>query len=326
MAVKKGGKTWLLYGCFGCLGVAAFLIMIVVGFVGIAFMQMGPEDLQQETITPVLPSQAILPGSLEFVPGRPAAAGLELQEPQAVVDGNPAGGRVILDAQHGGFEIEPGEPGEPLRLEASYDRNAYDLEEILEAGEDGSWVYRINFRRKAGSGFLGAIQQLIWGDSPSVKVVLPVDVPLDLEVRASQGGLKMELGGLWLRTAEIHFSQGGFLMSVSRPLREPMERLSITGSMGGFATARLGNASPRILDINFSMGGGVLGLRGAWRNDSRVSISSSMGGGRVLLPMDVAIEGIELSKPRPKSTLELPLPTLIFTMSGSSLDNLEFDD
>jgi hypothetical protein len=167
---------------------------------------------------------------------------------------------------------------------------------------------------------------MIWGTSPTVKVVLPVDVPLDLDVRASQGGLEMELGGLWLRTAEIKFSQGGVFMAVSQPLREPMERLSISGSMGGLATSNLGNASPRVLDIDFTMGGGVLGLRGAWRNDSQVSIAASMGGGRVLLPKDVAIEGVETSTPRPKSTLELPLPTLRFTVSESTLENLEFDD
>ena len=326
MTAKKSGSKWFLYSCFGCLGLAAFLIMIVVGVVGIAYMQVAPQDIQEESITPELPSQAISPGSVELAPGGPAAADLPEQQPRLEANGIPAGGRIIVDAQQGGFEIEPGKPGEPLRLEASYDKNAYELEEILEAGEDGAWIYRINFRRKAESGFLGAIQQMIWGATPSAKLVLPVDVPLDLDVRTSQGGLEMELGGLWLRTAEIKFSQGGVYMSVSQPLREPMEHLSISGSMGGVAMAKLGNASPRILDIDFSMGGGVMGLRGAWRNDSQVSISASMGGGRVLLPMDVAIEGIELDKPRPSSTLELPLPTLRFTVSKSTLENLEFDN
>ncbi|MCZ6746295.1 MAG: hypothetical protein O7C74_03645, partial [Acidobacteria bacterium] len=272
MTAKKSGSKWFLYSCFGCLGLTAFLVMIVVGVVGVAYMQVGSEEVQQETITPELLSQAISPGSVELAPGSPAAADLPEQQPRVEADGIPAGGRIILEVQQGGFEIEPGKPGEPLRLEASYDKNAYELEEVLETGADGAWIYRVNFRQTSGVGFMAAIRQMLGGAKPFVKMVLPVDVPLDLEVKVSQGGLEMDVGGLWLRTADIRFQQGGLAFSVATPLREPMEHLSISGSMGGFAALKLGNASPRILDLDFSMGGGFFDLRGEWRNDSRVSV------------------------------------------------------
>jgi hypothetical protein len=326
MTNKKSGGRWFLYSFFGCLGLAAFLAMIAVGVVGIAYMQVGAEEIQKKTITPELPSAVISPRSVELVPRSSAAADSSLPEAPPGVDGLAAAGRIIMDAQQGGFEIEPGKPGEALRLEASYDKNAYELEEDLEADEEGVWTYRINFRRTGGGGLMAAIRQMVGGVKPSVRVILPVDVPLELEVRASQGGLEMDLGGLWLRTADIQFQQGGVSLAFSQPLREPMDRLTLNGSMGGFAALKLGNASPRTLDLDFSMGGGFLDLRGEWRNDSQISISASMGGGEVRLPRDVAIEGLELDKPRPGSTLELPLPTLRFTVSKSTLENLEFND
>ena len=326
MTAKTGGRKWFLYSCFGCLGLMAFLVMIVVGLFGIAYVGINSEEVQRDTITPEIPSAAISPGSIELTPPDSAAAGQAAPQLDTEPAPIPVAGRVILEAAQAGFEIEPGRPGEPLRLEASYDKNAFELEEILEAGEEGGWRYRVNFRRTAGSGLMATLRQIVGGAKPMVKVFLPMDVPLDLEVKASQGGGEMDLGGLWLRTAAIKIQQGGMAISIAEPLREPMEHLSINASMGGFAAIKLGNASPRQLDIDFSMGGGLLDLRGAWRDDAQVNISASMGGGEVRLPRDVAIEGLELDRPRPSSTPELPLPTLKFTVSKSSLENLEFND
>jgi hypothetical protein len=105
-----------------------------------------------------------------------------------------------------------------------------------------------------------------------------------------------------------------------------MDHLSVNGSMGGVVIMGVGKASPRTLDISFTMGGGVIDLRGPWQNDADISISASMGGGKVVLPRDLAIEGIDLETPRPQATAELPLPTLRFDISESSRKSLEFSE
>jgi hypothetical protein len=220
--------------------------------------------------------------------------------------------------------VEPGVPGEALRVEASYDKTSYVLEETVDTAEDGTWIYRVHFERKGGWGFMNALRQMVGGTAPRVKVLLPPDVPLALEASTSQGGLELELGGLWLRTAEINFQQGGAEIQFSEPLRSPMEHLSVKGAMGGVALMGVGKASPSKLDLGFSMGGGFFDLTGPWQNDADISISASMGGGQVQLPSGLAIEGLDAEFSRAQANPEVPLPTLRFDVSPSTLESLEF--
>ena len=114
------------------------------------------------------------------------------------------------------------------------------------------------------------------------------------------------------------------MLSVGEPLRAPMDRLAISASMGGAAVRSLGNASPRKLDVEFSMGGMDLDLEGHWMQDSEISISNSMGGGSVHLPRGVNIVGVSThERVRAPEDPETKLPTLTFTISGSR-DDLEF--
>lgn len=170
-----------------------------------------------------------------------------------------------------------------------------------------------------------ALRQMVGGTSPVVKVLLPPDVPLDLEATTSQGGLELELGGLWLRTAEIEFQQGGAEISFSEPLRSPMEHLSVNGAMGGVALMGVGKASPRKLDLSFSMGGGFFDLSGPWQNDADISISASMGGAQVQLPSGLPMEGLDVEFSRAPVDQEVPLPTLRFDISPSTMESLEFN-
>ena len=104
-----------------------------------------------------------------------------------------------------------------------------------------------------------------------------------------------------------------------------MERLSIVGSMGGFEASSLGNASPRELEVDFSMGGMDLDLRGRWAGDSDISLRSSMGGGVLRLPRDVRIEGLATSRIGDPTETEVEPPTLRFSVS-SDMGNLEILD
>ena len=227
------------------------------------------------------------------------------------------------------IRIEPGSPGQPIRVEASYDKSTSTLEEDFEPGVDGPWTYTLTFRRTSNTGFFTRMFEGFAGKSAKVKIFLPPDVPLDLDFDLSQGEAVARLGGLWLTNASVEFSQGGMDLSIDEPLKEPIERLAIKGSMGGGNLQMLGNASPRQLEVDFSMGGMGLDLRGRWVRDADIRIHSSMGGAGVRLPDNVVIEGLEHAKgadrprPTPQASKEIPIPVLKFSVS-SEMGEIEF--
>ena len=285
---EGGGKKWLAYGCMGCAGVVVVLLLIVAGVFGTAWVGVKNEQVSERRFEP----EIVGPTGEQAKPGR-----------------------VVLRMNSGQFLVNPARPGESLRVEASFDEQSYELTERFEQ-DDERWTYEVEFERK-GSMAMSLLKMMVGGDGPSIEVFLPLDVPLELVMVIRQAGSEIDLGGLWLTEAEIEFNQGGFALEVSRPLREPMDSLSIRGSMGGFAAAKLGNASPRRLEVESRMGGMDLGLRGEWVTDSEISISTSQGGASVRLPRDVNIVGIEEGRMAPPGQDELPRPTLTFSVSSN---------
>jgi hypothetical protein len=147
---------------------------------------------------------------------------------------------------------------------------------------------------------------------------------MTLEAAIAQGGASVELGGLSLTSADFDVSMGGLELSVGEPTRAPMERFRAKLSMGGGEIRSLGNASPRELSVEYSMGGLLLDLTGGWRTDSEITLRGSMGGAQVELPRDVRVEGVpDRTFPLPEKT-EVPVPTLRFTTS-SQMGEVEFD-
>lgn len=274
----------------GCLGLIVILVL-AGGFLGISAKR-------------AVDRQAVEDVSLQ------AAAGSG-----GMADAGP--GRVVLDLRHGSFELEPAPPGQGVTVTAQYDTNSYELVDELSVLPDGRWEYRVGFRSRIS--LVQAVLMDIVGDTPDpeVTIKLPKDVPLDLDVTTDMGGVQAELGGLWLRTASFHFDKAGFELNVSEPLREPMESLTIGGSMGGVEAVGLGNASPQRLDLDCRMGGVELDLRGEWRNDSDVRVDVDMGGVAVIVPRDVDVTGAEVqgaSLLRVEEP-EVPLPVLRLDLS-----------
>jgi hypothetical protein len=173
------------------------------------------------------------------------------------------GGRVRLVLGEGEFRLRPAGPGEGLHARAEYDSTRHRLTELFTVLPDSTWEYHLDCRQVGSSSFL---KQLFGGERNNAKVTvyLPAEVPIDLVLEGRRGGCDADLGGLWLRTGDIRFHQGGIELEFSSPLREPMESLRLQARMGGIAAKRVGNASPRALDIDCAMGGGDFDLRGAW--------------------------------------------------------------
>ena len=312
MAEGKSGPSWLKIVGLGCLGLVGLLLLAVAVVVGIAWFAVDPGEIESSELNPELAAPAAPgPPSEEFAPVTPPA------------DGD-AVGRVVLELSHSEFIVRPAAAGEPLRVKASYDRRDYELHETLdEEPADGGWTYRVSFRR-TGTGLIVPLKELLSGKKPKVEIELPRDLRIDLDATISRGALEMELGGLWLRDAQLRFDQGGAVVAVSEPTREATRKVTIEMSMGGLAVRKLGNASPRELSVEYRMGGMALDLGGAWLNDAEIRISGDMGGGQVAVPGDVEIEGIDVAgeiavELRP----EIARPTLRFTTVSSS-GELEF--
>jgi len=300
------GKKWFLYGCFGCLGIVALIVLVGGILAATALSGVRAEKLQQRVLTRELPHSPAASGAEDVAPAVP---------PRAV----PASGRVVLDLARAEFHIEPARAGESMRVEANYDESTFELTESFEERDGVPWTYEVRFRGR-GSGLMNALRMMFGATQPEVRIFLPADVPLELELTLDQGGANVDLGGLWLTEADLSLEQGGFQIDVDRPLRQPMERLALHGSMGGMQVSRLGNASPRRLDVEFSMGGLELDLRGEWVTDSVITLNASMGGVVLRLPTDVVIEGLETDRIRLPEDREIDLPTLRFDATSSMGD------
>jgi len=293
MSEKRGCfKT----GCMGCLGllVAGFVVTGILVLVGWASSR--HKDMQDRSLTATA-AEAPVGADTTLVPEG--------------FDWRAHPGKVVLKMSHGGFVVSPAEEGEGLSAHARFDAEAYTIGEKFDVEADSTWVYSIEFYRHMGGMqalFRGMFMQ---GNQPRVEVELPRDVPLALEADVAMGGAEMELGGLWLTSADLHGNKGGFSLAFSRPLREPMERMALSGSMGGLELVRAGNASPRSLDIDWRMGGGDIDLKGDWRNDCHAVFSIRMGGMSVTLPQDIEVDGAASSTPSIAAPdRESPLPVL----------------
>jgi hypothetical protein len=295
---ERSGRKWLTCGCLGCLAIVVVVLLIVVSVFGTAWVGVRNEQVAERTLEPRLPA------------GDPAAT---------ETGGKP--GRVVLNLRAGEFIIRPARQGESLHVEARYDERTYDLRERFDPGGE-RWTYELDFEGK-GTMMLGILKAIVGGTGSRLEIYLPTDVPLELAVDIRQGGSEVDLGGLWLTSGEINYSQGGFALEFSEPTREPVESLVIHGSMGGFAAAGLGDASPRRLDVECRMGGMDLDLRGKWVADSDITIRTSQGGGAVRLPRGVEIIGLDTSGVGLRGRDETPGPTLTFSVS-SQQGELEF--
>jgi hypothetical protein len=322
MAESRRSKEWLRYGCGGCL---VFLLLGAVAsavMLGIVFVGGGSGEVEERTLAPDVPVPPVPAGE---VSAGEVSAGESLGEEAPLPPSGPAGvGRVILDVQQAEFFVEPGPPGESLRVQARYDREACELREELDPAGEPGWVYRVRFYCERRS-LLQNMRSWFGEKKEKVRVFLPPDQPLALEIRGSQGGTILELGGLWLTSLEVDFQMGGLVMAVGSPLREPLESMSLSGSMGGLVANSLGNASPRRLEVDYRMGGMELDLRGQWVTDADIEIDLRMGGGNVTLPEGVRIEGVPSAPSALVPAAEIPPPTLRFTTNAVQ-GNLEFSD
>jgi hypothetical protein len=289
-------------GCFkGCaIGCGAFLVLLLVGgaiMAGLAWRSLN--------------RGAHVSGEIHASSDTTAGAVAEPLTDRAARLTTTHGGTVKLNLGEGEFRLRPAAPGEGLHANAEFDTEVHRVGETLAVLPDSTWEYNLEFSQTMPS-LQSFFRGLLGGKKDArITVYLPPEVPVDLVVRAQNGACEADFGGLWLRTADLQFQRGGIEIEFSSPLREPMDSLRLIARMGGVAADRVGNASPRALDIDCAMGGADIDLRGNWRGDCDARASVRMGGMSLRVPADMRVETSgETTSKLNVSNPEVPGPVL----------------
>jgi hypothetical protein len=217
-------------------------------------------------------------------------------------------GKVVLSLSSAMVMLAAGPPGGPLRVESSFDPDVYTLMHQYQEGDADDWTYRVDFHEKTVL-HISVIGIWLGKRSPVVTVLIPPDLPFDLEARMKGGYLVVDFAGLAVSNADVELNRGVLQLSVSDSLDVPMERLKVRSQIGSMLMDRIGNASPAALDVQHRVGAARVDLRGSWRSDSDIDLQVAFATGELRLPDNVRIYGVG-RRLEPPVERELRLPTL----------------
>ena len=276
----RAGK---IVGCtlIGCLGLPVALALMLGGVVVFDRMAAKPADPHFQELEQAVPgSSAPYRGSetdgeartVEALPG-----GVELPATASP-------GVLHLDVSAAELRIEPIPAGEPIRIEADYDRGAFELEHAMHEGGDG-WEYRVRFAPRS---WLGSFSREEVDNR--LRIGIPAGVPFRIEGRVRLAESDIELGGLSVTAVDLEAGIGDHTIGFLEPTPEPLESFVIDGSIGSLDLFDLGNGSPHEIRITQSVGELSLDLGGDWRNDSLVRLDVGVGELRVDRPTTARVE------------------------------------
>lgn len=268
-----------IFGCtlLGCLGfpVAVALLLGVVVVLGKASER--PSDPEFESVEQAIPAA-------EPTGTRGGALPLEASPGEGQILPARAAGVLRLDISAAEVRVDPIPAGESLRVEADYDRGAFELEKRMQEGPDG-WEYTIEFRPRS---WLGSFSRE--NVDNRIKIGIPEDVPLRIEGRVRLAENDMELGGLHLLSLDLETGVGEHAIGFGRPTVRPVESIKLDGGVGQLDLYGLGNASPLSMRVSQSIGELHLDLEGAWRNDSEIVVDMGVGELDVERPLTARVE------------------------------------
>ena len=236
------------------------------------------------------------------------------EEPQQHLlshDAPPAGlrrGKIVLSLSSAMVILAAGPPGGPLRVESNFDPDVYTLGQHYQEGDDNGWTYRLDFHEKRLL-HISVIGIWLGKQSPVVTVLIPPDLPFDLETTMKGGYLVMDFAKLALSSADVELNRGVLQVFVSDPMDVPMESLRVRSRIGTMRLDQVGNASPTRLDVHHRHGVAQLDLDGRWRADAEVDFRVTFATSELQLPDNVRIQGLGRPLELP-SGREIPLPTL----------------
>jgi hypothetical protein len=288
-------------------GAVLFVLGIVLGLV--AFLQGPPDPVPTEKSfeQPLAAASREAEGSGEATdPGEAETSGEAGTGEQIASDAPPLA--VRLDLEAGEFTIEPTALGRAIQVHAEYDESLYRLEQefdpdpnrgdrfTLRYGSRGAW-------RHLRLGLFALRQEIVDSDRsdrrhrharrdvPSrVRVELPVNVPMRLELRVEKGEANIDLSGLSLVQLVVEHAMGEMDLDIDEPNPVPMDELTLSSKMGEARLSGLGNAGAEFLEFRGRMGSFELHFDGAWQTDLEAFVQVTMGDAMLRVPRQVRLD------------------------------------
>ncbi len=127
------------------------------------------------------------------------------------------------------------------------------------------------------------------GDMNRLDLQLGPDVPLTLDLKFGAGQADIDLGGLALQNVRIATGASRGDVRFSAPTKGTCEAVELQVGAAQMNVTGLGNASPRMLDVQGGAGEVNLDFSGAWRNDAVATFKLGMGGLRLDVPRGVGL-------------------------------------
>ena len=276
----SGLKKFFKFSCLGCLGIT-FLLVATVAIFGWISGRNAEFTTADASYAPerVAATDPLVETDTTRSADLPEALGTPVNHFKLIVTGV---SNVV---------VRPCSEEEGLVVEATYNKKRVDFSEMLDEEPDGSWTYTVEMTGK-GSRLARRIERFFSGRAVSLNVCLPADAPIALEAEMNDAGLEAELGGLWLPTIDFEIDQAGAFVSFDTPLRVPAESVSIRVNMGGIVLQKVGNASPAVLDVDYRFGGFTFDMSGDWKQNAQIELEGTAGGGAIIIPQSVRVEGV----------------------------------
>jgi hypothetical protein len=144
-----------------------------------------------------------------------------------------------------------------------------------------------------GDDDMNALACLLQGkDSRTWYVSISDRVPVDFDVTLGAGRASLDLTGLHVKGLRLDAGAGTVRMSVDRPNRQIIDKVSISAGIGSVQTRHLGNLRFRQLEFDGGLGSYRLDCTGALPARTRISSDVGVGSMIITLPEGVGAKAL----------------------------------
>ncbi|MDT8322480.1 MAG: hypothetical protein RRA94_00100 [Bacteroidota bacterium] len=158
--------------------------------------------------------------------------------------------------------------------------------------EDGIGYLTLDINTE-GAEDMNALACLLQGrDSRTWYVHMNDRVPIEFDVTLGAGRASLDLTGLHVKGLRLDAGAGSVRMSVDRPNRQIIDKVSISAGVGSVQTRHLGNLRFRQLEFEGGLGSYKLDCTGALPSRTRISSDVGVGSMVITLPEGVGAKAM----------------------------------
>lgn len=122
---------------------------------------------------------------------------------------------------------------------------------------------------------------------------LSPQVPVDLELAFGAADATIELGGIRVRSAEVHTGASRTMLSVSSPNAEECRLLEVEVGAARFEAKGLGNLNTPRLTLQGGVGEVILDFTGEWKQDMSAAIEMGLGSLTLRVPTGLGVRVVK---------------------------------